>query len=152
MYQNNNTYRIIAFSLALLMFMTSVSFAVDMHYCQGNLKSFSLFGKAKNCHEMAQAKAACPHHAKVATTTELGCSISKKDCCENKTFYFQFDENQETQTNEWAISPTTQLFLVAYITTFISPTRVVKSVQHHFLYKPPLLRLHRLILFQSFLL
>ena len=49
----SNTYQFTALMLAFLMFFTSTGFAINVHYCQGELKSFSFFGKSKTCNEMA---------------------------------------------------------------------------------------------------
>ena len=57
----NLKYRLLAFFMAALMFLTSAGFLVDFHYCQGELKSFNFFGKAPNCHEMAMS-GSCAHH------------------------------------------------------------------------------------------
>lgn len=59
------------------MLFTSVGFSADLHYCKGELKTFSLFGEAKSCHT---AKKSCPHHANMLVTEK-----SEKDCCTNKT-------------------------------------------------------------------
>ena len=72
-----NAYRILSIVMALLIFVSSIGYAVDVHYCKGQLKSYSIFGKASSCHV---AKKVCPHHANMVTTTS-----SKSDCCKNKT-------------------------------------------------------------------
>ena len=76
------TYRPIALIMAFLMFFTSISFAVDVHYCKGELKSLSIFGKAKSCHEQ-KAVSTCPHHAKMQKKQE------DSNCCDNKTTFVQ---------------------------------------------------------------
>ena len=122
-----------------------------MHYCQGKLKSYSFFGEAASCHELAKAKTNCTAHIEKERITK-GCTITKKKCCENKILYFQLDQNQENPTHEWAISPTTQLFTIAYVATFIVPFQVELNTQQFFYYSPPLIQFNRSILFQSFLL
>lgn len=151
MYRNNIAYRVTAFALSLLMALTSIGFAVDMHYCQGKLKSYSFFGEAASCHELAKAKTNCTAHIEKEPLTK-GCTITKKKCCENKTLYFQLDQNQEKSTDEWVISPITQLFTIAYVATFVVPFQVEHYTQQFFHYTPPLIRFNRSILFQSFLL
>ena len=69
-------YKIVAVFLALIMFCTSATYSVDFHYCEGELKSFSLFGKAKPCYEQ---KVTCPHHA------AKGGTIGHMGCCNNET-------------------------------------------------------------------
>lgn len=70
-----NNHRISAFALALLIVGTAMSFSLDMHFCQGHLKSISLLGTAKSCH---QTKKACPIHGQMMSDEQ------KKDCCNNK--------------------------------------------------------------------
>ena len=65
------TYRIIALTMAFLMFFTSVGFTVDMHYCQGKLKTFNFFGKAKSCHEVGEGMKDCPFHAQMNETNKV---------------------------------------------------------------------------------
>lgn len=55
MLQLQRTYRPIALLMAILLLTSSVSFAVDMHFCKGELKSISFWGKAPSCHEQAAA-------------------------------------------------------------------------------------------------
>jgi len=44
--------RVISLLLAFLLGFTSVGYSIDLHFCQGHLKSVALIGKAKSCHEM----------------------------------------------------------------------------------------------------
>jgi hypothetical protein len=70
-------HRIIALVMAFLMFFTSVGFSVDVHYCKGELKSFSLLGEADSCHA---AKKICPQHSNMLMEED-----SASDCCSNET-------------------------------------------------------------------
>lgn len=70
------SYRVTALILAFLMFFTSIGYSIDFHYCKGDLKSFSLFGKAASCHTQ---KKSCPNH----TNTQLS-PEKEKDCCSNE--------------------------------------------------------------------
>lgn len=71
-------HRIIALTLAFVMFFTSVGFSVDIHYCRGDLKSFSLIGEASTCH---QAKKTCPSHKEMMSEE----TSEDSKCCSNKT-------------------------------------------------------------------
>jgi hypothetical protein len=57
--------QITAMSLSGLMLLSSIGFSIDMHFCQGMLKSYSLIGKAKTCHSTPTAAMNCPHHQKM---------------------------------------------------------------------------------------
>lgn len=149
----NRTYRSIALILALLMFTTSVGFAVDMHYCQGQLKSVSFFGKAKSCHEMADAASRknCTLHKKMKEQNK-GCSIDKNGCCENETQYFHSDQDQKTQGFDITLSKQLQQFVVAYTFVFIVHTPANTNNLTFSFYKPPLIERDIPVLIQSFLL
>ena len=147
------TYRLIALTMAFLMLFSSVGFSIDMHYCQGKLKSFSFFGEAKNCHEMAKEKA-CPHHQKkIEQEATKTCSIDKKDCCQNKTLHFQCHQDQQIQASDLVLSQLSQQFVVAFVAVFFknnfTETTAKSSYTH---YKPPIIPRDISVLFESFLL
>ncbi|PHN01878.1 HYC_CC_PP family protein [Flavilitoribacter nigricans] len=150
---NSNTYRIIAFSLAILMFSTSVGFAIDMHYCGDHLKSVNFFGKAKDCLELANPKAekkcSHPHHQEEKTQNKAH-SLDKKDCCNNKVIQFQADQDQELQIVDYSISQPLQQFVVALVFTFFNPSPIERKKPSFALYKPPLLLRDIPVLVQSF--
>ncbi|NNL92629.1 MAG: hypothetical protein HKO66_10380 [Saprospiraceae bacterium] len=61
-----------------MMLFTSFSYSIDVHYCQGDIKSISLFGEAQSCHT---PKKKCPHHQKLNLE-----SNKASDCCSNESF------------------------------------------------------------------
>ena len=137
------TYRTLALALALLMFFTSTGFSVDMHYCKGEFKSFSLFGKAKSCH--ADTKITCPHHKNM--------TAEKKDCCTNQRHTFRADQDlQQAQNVDFALTKPLQNFVAAYIFTF-RKIQITSDANPVFArYRPPPLRRNMPVLYQSFLL
>ena len=152
MSRTNSIYRFIALTLALLMFTTSVGFAVDMHYCQGQLKSVSFFGKAKNCHEMSSGDSMknCPHHKKMMKQNSNS-SIDKNDCCDNKTMHFQSDQDQVFQTLDFT-NKQAQQFILAYVAVFFNSRLIETDTPTFAKYKPPLVLRDIPVLVQSFLL
>ncbi|MGB5370206.1 MAG: hypothetical protein WBN18_07230 [Flavobacteriaceae bacterium] len=46
-------FKITSFAMALLLLFSTMSFAVDMHYCMGKLVDFSLFDKVESCNMMS---------------------------------------------------------------------------------------------------
>lgn len=147
-----STYRFIALIMACLMFVTSAGFAIDMHFCQGKLKSVSFFGKAKSCHDMVdKSMENCPHHQKMMTGKEA--CLEDKDCCSNKTVYFQSDQDQELQKSDFVISTSLQQFVLAYVAVFLSSDYTIAHEAIPFAhYKPPLIQKDIPIFHQSFLL
>ena len=154
MKRNHLAYRLTAFSLALLVFVTSVGWVLDMHYCAGELKSVSWLGKAKTCHEQAVAKPMkkCPHHQKMMQAQADGPSAKQKDCCENKTVYVHADQDVDVQPIEIFQDKQFQQFLFAYLSVFQSSHTVTSHDQAYYQYRPPLIARDIPVLVQSFLL
>ncbi len=128
---------------------------MDMHYCGGELKSVSFFGKAKTCHDMAgdneTSMKDCPHHKKMASEKK-GCS-EDKDCCSNKTVQLQSDQDQEVQTNNFVVSKQLKQFVIAYVAIFfVGDCDLQREAANYALYKPPLIRRDIPVLNQTFLL
>lgn len=150
----NRTYqRIVALTLAFLMLMTSVSFAVDMHYCDGELKSISLFGKAKTCHEKAveQDKPTCPHHQKMEQQSNDD-EMDKNDCCENKTTIIQADDDRAKSD---LVAPTfqqLQQFVIAYVIAFHTEIITDRQSIQDTSYQSPLISRDIYVLSETFLL
>lgn len=148
------TYRTIALIMAFLMFLSSAGFAMDMHYCGGELKSVSIFGKAKTCHEMTKKDAAmkdCHHHKKMMSEKE-DCS-EDKNCCSNKTVIIQSDQDQQIQSVDFVVSKELKQFVIAYVTVFFSDNSTLERQKSTFaLYKPPLISRDISVLNQTFLL
>ncbi len=130
--------------LALLMLCTSVGFSADLHFCKGELKSFSIFGEAESCHT---AKKSCTHHAKMMISDN-----TEKDCCSNKTI-----EVEEFDT-EFNVSLGVELtdiqleFVRSFVFSFssLSPPRVVKSTFYDTY--DPLLPMDIYVLLERFLI
>ena len=148
------TYRIIALTMAFLMFFTSVGFTVDMHYCQGKLKTFSFIGKAKSCHDIGQGMKNCAHHKKMmAEEKPENDSISKKSCCSNKTLHFQADQDQQNQVENAMVFPSQlQYFVIAFVEIFINSSFVETEKSAFALYKPPLIPRDIYVLLETYLL
>jgi hypothetical protein len=153
----NRTYqRIIALTLAFLMLMTSVSFAVDRHYCNGELKSVSLFGKAKTCHEKAvtNKKPTCPHHQKMQQESKRsnGDEMAKNDCCENKTTIIQADDDQINSDLSLPTFQQLQQFAIAYILAFHATITTDKQSIQGVSYLSPMIPKDIYALSETFLL
>lgn len=156
------TYRYIAINLAFLMFCTSIGFAVDMHFCKGDFKSFSFLEKAPSCHEVATT-VTCPHHQKMmkeafrvklgtgCLDARLGGKEDNRNCCKNKTVHIEANQDLQIQFLD-LLSLHYQATLafvqnkVLYQNLYITQTSL--PFQH---YKPPLLFRDVPVLIQSFL-
>ena len=152
MKKNSFTYRTIALTLAFLMFFTSVGYTVDMHYCQGELKTFNLFGKAKTCHEMEQGKKECPHHKKMLEASgEKEISQIEKDCCSNQTLYIQMDEEQQHQAKTaLEANPSLPYFAIAFVEIFLKETLVETENPSYTHYQTPLIPMDIYVLLETY--
>lgn len=144
-------YQTTAIFLALLMFLTSIVGVVDIHYCSGHVKSLNFFGKAKACYEMVSTKQ-CPNHPKQAPLASTH-DTDKKNCCSNKSFVFQADQDQVSQTASFVLTPSLQQFIQNFAYTFLLGTQIIQTKSPSFLhYKTPLFSRDYSVLFQSFLI
>jgi len=146
----NRPYRIFAFLMAIMMFATSVNLAIDMHYCQGQLKSVSFFGKAKNCHEI-MAQSSCPHHQKMMVEKE-GCSKDDKNCCESKSIQIESDNDQILSVSKFVSNQELQQFVVAFVKVFFQNFSIEKENNVFTSYKSPQITRDTYVLFETFLL
>ena len=140
----NRIYRLTSLALAGLMFVTSMSYSVDLHYCQGALMGFSLLGTTKSCHEV---KNSCSRHSEEAMTAE-----EESNCCSNS--HINIDNLDEDFTTPQLVEFSNDDigFLVAYCQIFVQETLSNKDVVKYRRYKPPLPDEDILILNQRFLL
>ena len=149
MHTISRTYRFMALFLAALIFITSVGFTVDMHYCGGQLKSFSFIGKAKSCHEKAMVQ--CPHHKKMMAQSKDN-TVDTKNCCNNKTLHFQADQDKQIQHYDFQLNQPLQHFVKSLVRVFFTNRVVEKETPAFAHYKPPLISRDIPVLIQSFLL
>ena len=114
-------HKITSLTLAILMLFTSLGFSADLHFCKGELQSFSLFGEAESCHTV---KKTCPNHPNMEVSDK-----SEKDCCSNKTI------DVDDLDTDFNISPDVELtdlqvkIVASFVYSFfsLSPPKVVKS-------------------------
>lgn len=114
--------------MILVVFVSTMSFGMDMHYCGNNLVSVSLFGKANAC-GMEQG----------TTKGSKTCSIAKKDCCHNKQLAIDGHSNI-TKTEIYTPTVEQMQFAAVFFYTY---TKLFTSVEQdkntsNTKYPPPL--------------
>ena len=114
-------HRIISLILALVMLCTSVGFSADVHYCKGELKSFSLIGEATSCHTVRKS---CPHHKMMKVDAE-----EKMDCCENHKLEVDDLDTDFTVAADVELTDLEFKFIASFVYSFfnLAPPQVVKS-------------------------
>ena len=145
-------YRTLALFLAALMFTSAVSFSMDMHLCQGNIKSVSLFGKAKSCCEKNDRERCSKLQNPCHLRTGEHQSWSQKSCCINTTIVFQnltYQAEYNVSGDERPIKPNLSNSIT--FDAFKHPELSTYSFHNFHPHKPPLPEQSTIILFQSFL-
>ena len=69
-------FKIVSFCMALLVFVSTMSFTIESHYCGDVLVDTSVFGKVESCGMEVQQK-----------TSSTECDITKKDCCSDEQLF-----------------------------------------------------------------
>ncbi len=154
--------KITSLLMAFMLLLSSTGFSIDLHFCQGNLKSFSLFGTAASCH----AKAEKNHCQKTCSKLASGSSTchsakpkmakaedSEKNCCSNKSMKVAPDMDTQKAVSE-QLTETNISFLSAFVAVFYADQTLdlANLIIPHLNYIPPLLDQDIPVLIQSFLL
>lgn len=141
-----------AIFMALLMLLNSTGFALDMHYCQGNLKSISFFGEAKSCHEI-QSRPSCHSTSKACHHDKEMLDQEEEDaCCHNEKVFI---ENSELEAIPAQVTINTEMqsdFVVAYVAAHLFQGVLETDYQDFEKYKPPFPDRDIQILYQTFLI
>ncbi|WNW02498.1 hypothetical protein RRF68_03470 [Tenacibaculum sp. HL-MS23] len=118
-------HKTISFLMALVVLLSTMSFIIDMHFCGDTLVDTALFRKAKTC-GMKMQKAPIKE-----------CSITKKNCCNDKQIAFEGKDNLQASFN--SLSFEQQQFITSFLYTYINLFKGFNNNISPFkTYKPPL--------------
>ncbi|MEX2484983.1 MAG: hypothetical protein WED10_10500 [Brumimicrobium sp.] len=146
------TYRSLSLLMAFLVFTSSISFAIDIHYCGGHVKSINFFGEAETCHKIEQESTSSTSHecCKKKNDERSHCEMENdKNCCHNEQIVFEQDNDLKLSDNSTVnleeISPVlVYLFVSQHLFDFkTKPT-------FYSYYDPPLLSQNKLVQQQVF--
>lgn len=111
-------------ALALLVLLSSTSFMVGMHFCQGKVKNIALFANADDC-EREQKLPPCHRH-------------TKAPCCEDKNVTHDGDDFNASTDHTHIIAPAPmQLEQPVVLISEIIPSGPASHTQYYN-YDPPL--------------
>ena len=111
--------------MAFVVLFSTMSFTINMHYCGDNLVETTIFHKAKGC-GMEMEK----------PSTE-GCSITKKNCCDDKQLVIEGQDELKLQFDKLTFEQ--QQFVASFVYTYIDLFEGLdKNVYSYEEYKPPL--------------
>jgi len=117
------TYRSLSILMAFLVFTSSISFAIDIHYCGGQIKSINFFGEAQSCQKKVKeikesAKGECCSNEN-NEYSHCKMKSKKKDCCHNEQIVFEQDNDlkltDKSTVNLEEISPVLVYVLVSQL-------------------------------------
>jgi hypothetical protein len=133
------TYQqVIALFLLLIVVLSSMSFTIDGHYCNGELQNISILGKAPEC-QMANQEITkevyCPVHKKMMTMPTSDEDIN--DCCENKTVFVDAEDDLKDQSLNYVKIQQLQQFSIAYILVFHSEIITDRQSIQEYSYQSP---------------
>ncbi|WP_230935926.1 HYC_CC_PP family protein [Psychroserpens luteolus] len=119
------SHKIMSFIMAFVVLFSTMSFAVNMHYCGDTLVETAIFQKAKGC-GMEMDK----------PSTE-GCAITKKNCCDDEQLAFEGQDELQLQFDK--ITFEQQVFIASFVHTYINLFEGLdNNVSSYEEYKPPL--------------
>lgn len=110
--------------MALVVLCSTMSFTMNMHYCGDTLVATSIFHKAKGC------------GMEMKKPSTDSCSISKKNCCNDRQLVVDGQDDLQLQANK--ISFEQQVFITSFIYTHINLFEGFdKNASSFEEYKPP---------------
>jgi len=92
--------------MAFVVLFSTMSFSLNMHYCGDTLVETAIFHKAKGC------------GMKMEKPAKEGCSISKKNCCNDKQVLVDGQDQLQIQFD--TISLEQQVFIASFVFTYIN--------------------------------
>jgi hypothetical protein len=132
----------------------SVGWTIDLHYCQGQFRTFNVFGKATSCHEIAQKMKSGHCKKKLMTCHKSGgveMAHEEQGCCSNKTIQLN-DLDELIFAGESAVKSHLELkYTSSALTISLSSDHTEQVNQPKYLnYKPPLIDRDVLVCYQVF--
>ncbi|MCW9037646.1 hypothetical protein [Altibacter sp.] len=117
--------KIMSLAMAFVVLFSTMSFAVNMHYCGGTLVESALLHNAKGC------------GMEMENPSTEGCSITMKNCCDDEQLAIEGQD--ELQLHVDKITFDQQVFIASFVYTYInlfegSDTDISSFKE----YKPPL--------------
>ncbi|MBT8324678.1 MAG: hypothetical protein KJO22_02255 [Bacteroidia bacterium] len=111
--------------MVFVVLFSTMSFTVNMHYCGGALVETAIFQKAKGC-GMEMEK----------PSTE-GCSITKKNCCEDKQLAIKGQDELQLKVDK--ITFEQHVFIASFDYTYVNLFEGLENKRSSYeKYEPPL--------------
>ncbi len=112
--------------MAFVVLFSTMSFTAYMHYCGDTLVEIVVFKKAKGCGMEMQNPSA------------NGCTITKKNCCDDKQMIIDGQDELQLSLDKLIIEQ--QQFIISFVYTYISLFKEYdEDINSYREYKPPLI-------------
>lgn len=144
-----------ALLMAFTVFIQTVGFAVDVHYCKGEMATYSFFGKAEIC-EMAyieqsntnQKRSCCKKMTLNSERPVRQNGINKSNCCSNEMIsYAPAAEFEQSVTASKHLVITDGTVMPLNFNLFISRSQSFGSI---LIPPPPIINQELAVLYQVF--
>jgi len=134
-------HKSMALFMAFVVLMTTMSFAVDMHYCGDTLVDFSFTQQVKTCGmEKTQAYTGCENP-----------SLTQKSCCTDKQVIKKGKEDIKVSFDQLSLEQ--QVFVAAFTYSYLNLFEETELKEVSFVeYAPPYVKRDVQVLHQTFLI
>ena len=111
--------------MAFVVLFSTMSFTVNMHYCGDTLVETAIFQEAKGC------------GMEMEKPSNEGCSITKKNCCDDEQLAFEGQDELQLQVDK--ITFEQQVFITSFVYTYMNLFEGLDNNGSFYeKYKPPL--------------
>jgi len=118
-------HKIMALSMAFVVLFSTTSLAFNMHYCGDILVETAIFNKAEGC------------GMDMETPTTNTCSITNKNCCDDKQLVIEGQDELQQTVNKLSFEQ--QVFIARFVYSYINLFEGLENnVSTYEEYKPPL--------------
>lgn len=133
------TYSRAITALFILLFgLSNIRLSSSVHYCRGEIKSISLIGEAKSCHEKAIKSCHQKKASKNICHTDLSDDIACKDgCCQDEEYTAQLDYDGIFCASITTDSEAPIQYITGGLHSYINKISTLASVKSIPRYRPP---------------
>ena len=132
--------KIWSLTMVMVVSISTSGFAINKHFCGGKEKTKALFFEAEKC--AFESQKVCQKH--------LDESLSRKNCCEDKAFFFKQLLTVDLDLSQ--VDNTVDVYDIQSLEFDLRTPNVILSERLPFTYRPPPIEKDVTILFQTFLL
>lgn len=111
--------KITALLMAIVVLLTTTSFTISMHYCQGELIHTAIFQKAHSC----------------GMEMNMSDEMKKKGCCDDKEIHIEGQDELKLPVADMNFDQ--QVFVIAFVHSYIELFQTTEDRKNTFFDYPP---------------